>query len=61
MDFDWTEENSVYRQQIRQFLAEHLPEGWNGYDKRDLPTYKREAKAFCMALAERGWLTQNWP
>jgi len=61
MDFDWSEENAVYRRQIREFLAERLPEGWNGYDKRDLETYKRDAKAFCMALAERGWLTQNWP
>jgi len=61
MDFSWSEDDVAYRREVRSFLAEHLPEGWNGYDKTDLLEYKRQAKAFCTALADRGWLTQNWP
>ncbi|MBV9842731.1 MAG: acyl-CoA dehydrogenase family protein [Sphingomonadaceae bacterium] len=61
MDFDWTADDVAYRNDVRNFLAEQLPPGWNGYDKHDLPRYKKEAKAFCTALAEKGWLTQSWP
>jgi alkylation response protein AidB-like acyl-CoA dehydrogenase len=61
MDFEWTDDDIAYRNDVRQFLAEKLPPGWRGYDKYDLPRYKREARAFCMALAEKGWLTQSWP
>ena len=61
MDFDWTAQDEEYRADVRRFLADNLPAGWSGYDKRDLPRYKADAKRFCMALAERGWLTQAWP
>jgi alkylation response protein AidB-like acyl-CoA dehydrogenase len=61
MDFDWTADDVAYRNDVRQFLAEKLPAGWNGYDKSNLPQYKKDAKAFCTALAEKGWLTQSWP
>jgi len=61
MDFDWTEADADYRASVRAFLAERLPPGWRGYDKKDLPRYKADARAFCEAMAERGLLTQNWP
>lgn len=61
MDFEWTAEDESYRQEVRGFLKEHLPAGWSGYDKTDLPKYKADAMRFCMALAEKGWLTQSWP
>jgi len=61
MEFDWTAEDSEYRDSVRAFLAEALPPGWDGYDKSNLPKYKAESTAFCKAMAARGWLTQNWP
>jgi alkylation response protein AidB-like acyl-CoA dehydrogenase len=61
MDFDWTAEDDAYRSDVKAFLAEHLPPDWNGYDHSDLEAYERESKRFCRAMAERGWLTQNWP
>jgi alkylation response protein AidB-like acyl-CoA dehydrogenase len=61
MIFDWTDEDNQYRQDVREFLAEALPPGWSGYDKNNLPKYKEDAGKFSQALAQRGWLTQNWP
>jgi alkylation response protein AidB-like acyl-CoA dehydrogenase len=61
MEFGWTEADLAYRAEIKAFLGEQLPVGWSGYDKSDLPAYKESARAFCHAMAERGWLTQNWP
>lgn len=61
MDFEWTAEDDEYRADVRAFLAEQLPAGWNGYDQSDLEAYERDSKRFCRAMAERGWLTQNWP
>jgi alkylation response protein AidB-like acyl-CoA dehydrogenase len=61
MDFDWTEADDAYRADVRAFLAQRLPQDWRGYDKTNLPKYKADAAAFCKAMAERGWLTQNWP
>lgn len=61
MNFDWTDEDVKYREDIQEFLAEMLPRGWNGYDHTNIPEYERESKKFAAATAERGWLTQNWP
>ena len=61
MDFAWTDEDAEYRQEVRGFLGEHLPPGWSGYDKSNLPQYKADAKRFAMALADKGWLVQSWP
>ena len=61
MEFSWDATEISYRQELKAFLAEHLPPGWNGYDRSDLESYKRESKAFAKAMAARGWLTQNWP
>ncbi len=61
MDFDWSPEDDAYRSELREFLAEQLAEGWSGYDHSDLESYELESKRFCRAMAEKGWLTQNWP
>lgn len=61
MQFEWSEDDLEYRRSIREFLAEQLPPGWSGYDKSKLFEYKEQARSFCRALAERGWLTQSWP
>jgi alkylation response protein AidB-like acyl-CoA dehydrogenase len=61
VDFDWTQDDVAYRSDIKAFLRELLPEGWGGYNTSDLTTYKSDSIAFCMAMARRGWLTQNWP
>ena len=46
MDFEWTAEDDEYRRDVRAFLSEMLPEGWNGYDHSDLESYELESKRF---------------
>src|SRR2546430_15017246 len=55
MDFRFTAEDEAFREEIRAFLREELPnagsrdsDGWRGH------------RAFIKKLAERGWLTQAW-
>ena len=63
MEFDWTDDDLAFRRELRDFLAEVLPENWEEMSK-DGPGSDVQAefsRAFCPKLAERGWLTQNWP
>jgi len=63
VEFDWTEEDLAFRRELQEFLAENLPDGWEEMAK-DGPGSDVQAefsKSFCPKLAERGWLTQNWP
>src|SRR5205085_12323689 len=55
MDFRFTAEDEAFREEIREFLREELPnagsrdsDGWRGH------------RAFIKKLAERGWLTLAW-
>ena len=58
MDFRFTAEQEDFRQEIRAFLDEELPEtpeipedGWIvGYDK-----------AFSRKVGEKGWIGLTWP
>ncbi|MFQ5417679.1 MAG: acyl-CoA dehydrogenase family protein [Myxococcota bacterium] len=63
MEFDWSDEDRQYREDLRAFLATALPENWEELSK-DGPGSDAQAafsKQFCPKLARRGWLTQNWP
>jgi alkylation response protein AidB-like acyl-CoA dehydrogenase len=63
MEFGWSETEQEYRGALREFVDREAP-GW-----RDVPVHRRvitaEDKArvtdFTAKLAERGWLTPNWP
>ncbi|HLI54177.1 MAG TPA: acyl-CoA dehydrogenase family protein [Acidimicrobiales bacterium] len=60
MDFELTEEERRFREDLQRLLAQELPEWWRGMfveDERVMPFTKR----FCSELAERGWLTMAWP
>ena len=61
MDFDWTPDDVEYRAQLRGFLREALGADWKGYGGLPPAEYKAAAGAFCRKMAERGYLTQNWP
>jgi alkylation response protein AidB-like acyl-CoA dehydrogenase len=63
VEFDWSAEEREYREDLRVFLAETLPENWSEVSK-DGPGSDAQAAyslEFCAKLAEKGWLTQNWP
>ena len=60
MDFAFTEEEEQFRQDLKTFLEEELPDWWRGMfvdDPRAIP----ETRRICRALADRGWLTMAWP
>ncbi len=61
MEFGWSAEDEAYRDELRAFIQDALPAGWRGYDQTDRPAYKAAAERFSRGMAERGWLTQNWP
>ena len=60
MDFDFPAEAQAFRAELRQFLADEVPDWWThlfSEDERVFP-FTRE---FCQKLAKRGWLTMAWP
>ena len=63
MEFRFTPEQEEFRQEVRSFLREVLPEGWRGVYPdsvlrgRVLGADPRVHRR----LVERGWLTMAWP
>jgi alkylation response protein AidB-like acyl-CoA dehydrogenase len=63
VEFGWSDEDLAFRRELRAFLEQTLPDNWEEMSK-DGPGSDVQAeysKEFCPKLAERGWLTQNWP
>jgi alkylation response protein AidB-like acyl-CoA dehydrogenase len=63
VEFGWSEEDLAFRRELAEFLTETLPENWAEMSK-DGPGSDVQAefsRQFCPRLAEKGWLTQNWP
>ncbi len=62
MEFRFTEEQETFREEVRSFIDEHLPDGDRGPGGE---SYTEEAfqrmLAFQQAMAERKWLTMAWP
>jgi alkylation response protein AidB-like acyl-CoA dehydrogenase len=64
MDFRFTPEEEAFRQEIRGWLKDNLPDTWTG----DRLTRTAEAeegmnvyKEFARRLATRGWVAPHWP
>ena len=63
MEFEWSEDETRHRDEIRAFLADTLPDDWDEISRHG-PGGDSQAvfsKEFCGKLAEKGWLTQHWP
>jgi 3-oxocholest-4-en-26-oyl-CoA dehydrogenase alpha subunit len=62
MDFGYTPENAEFRQEVRQFIAEHVtPEL-----RDELARGRREGrgpliKALFLQLGQQGWIGMSWP
>jgi alkylation response protein AidB-like acyl-CoA dehydrogenase len=63
MDFSWTEEETAFRQRLKDFLAETLPEDWERFSQHGpaSPALTKYARSFCGKLADDGLLTPHWP
>lgn len=60
MEFEFPEEVTKFREDLRAFIEQEIPEWWVDLfedDDRIFP-FTRE---FCMKMAKKGWLTNSWP
>ena len=61
MDLEFTEEESAFREEVRQFLKEKLPPALAGKVKLGKRLTKQDMEGWHAVLNERGWLAPNWP
>ena len=65
MDFRFTPEQEQFRAEVRAFLADELPDGWEGlgaYGEGGDGTPVRElGRRITKKLAEKKWLAMAWP
>jgi 3-oxocholest-4-en-26-oyl-CoA dehydrogenase alpha subunit len=62
MDFGFTPENEAFRQEVREFLAEHVtPELRAELDDQQEGRAGPLAQEFRRKLGERGWIGMSWP
>ncbi len=62
MNFEWTEEEALFRLRLQDFLARNLPADWeavagHGPGSAELTEFSR---LFCGRLADEGLLTPHW-
>ena len=62
MDFDWDDEQRAFRETVRAFLADNLPDNWaalaHGPGSKEQTDF---SKTFCAKLADDGLLVPHWP
>ena len=63
MDIKFTQREEDFRQEIRDFLQETLPEDWDPLGQVGLSAKERQdfTRQMTQALADKGWLTLAWP
>ena len=63
MDIKFTQQEENFRQEIRDFLEETLPENWNPLGQAGQSAEERHAftRQMTQTLADKGWLTLAWP
>jgi len=63
MDFQFTQDQENFRQEVADFLAENLGEDWNGIVPDDYFTDEnwQTIRSLTGKLVDRGWLTLAWP
>ena len=74
MDWNDTPEHAAFRNDVRTFIAERLPQryqrdaegfpsdnDWLEDRKSGIPELQREDAAWFAALAEKGWVAPHWP
>jgi len=61
MDFTYPEAAERIREKVQAFLAEHLPEGWQGVGSLEGEDYDRFVTDWRAKLHEGGWLAVAWP
>ncbi|MCE2458872.1 MAG: acyl-CoA dehydrogenase family protein, partial [Dehalococcoidia bacterium] len=63
MNITFTQQEEGFRQEIRDFLKEELPEEWDPLGKPGQSAEEQQAfsRGMSRRLADKGWLTLAWP
>src|SRR5690606_20624428 len=63
MDLRLGEKEEAFREEVRAFLREHLPEGANGDQRPRLSPEEEHQRGvtFNRELARKGWIAPAWP
>ena len=63
MNITFTQQEEGFRQEIRDFLREELPENWDPLGKSGDTAEEQQAfsRGMSKRLADKGWLTLAWP
>jgi alkylation response protein AidB-like acyl-CoA dehydrogenase len=62
MNFDWSEDETAFREEVRAAIRRHARPDWSHEDfQLDTRETVDECLAFCAGLARDGLLTPNWP
>lgn len=64
MEFAWSSEQAAFRERLRIFLKQNLPEDWlRSYARKGPGSHKQMAfaRTFVPAMAKDGLLTRHWP
>ncbi len=62
MDFGYTAENEVFRQEICQFIADNItPEIKAELEEARMKGPGPLTKALFLKLGEKGWIGMSWP
>ena len=60
MDFRWTDAEEAFRKNLRRFLDDLVPEGYDAFALSE-EEWGADARRFCRELARHGYLTPSWP
>jgi alkylation response protein AidB-like acyl-CoA dehydrogenase len=60
MELQFIAEQEAFRKEIQDFLKQELPADWDG-GEQDSPDKIEFSKGMSTKLAQKGWLTMNWP
>ena len=61
MELNFTPEEEAFRSEVRQFLAEQLPERLSSKVREGLRLSKADMEEWHGILNQRGWLANHWP
>src|SRR4051812_16318561 len=61
MDLRFTAEELAFRDEVRAFIRDHLPDDIAGKLKQGLPARKPEIVRWQRILNDKGWAAYNWP
>ncbi|MDE2093844.1 MAG: acyl-CoA dehydrogenase family protein, partial [Burkholderiales bacterium] len=61
MDLNFTAEETAFRLEVRQWVADHLPAATSHKVRHGLRLSRDDLQGWARILGARGWLAAGWP